>query len=322
MATDIISQQEFESINLFKGTEFSELTAFLDKSRRMNFETGDILLKPEISNTFVHFLLSGSMSIHLESPESEAVAVVKPGESLGELSVFDGRNPSAYVKASEGSQTLCIENHVVWDMINHSHALSRNFLFLLAKRLRTGNETVSSSRLREQEHLTAAFTDSLTSLNNRRWINEKLFTLDGPELLDMMPFSVIMSDVDHFKNFNDTYGHRAGDLVLMMVGECLKANTRPTDYVARYGGEEFMVVLPKTPPHVAENVANKLREKISEQTVLDDDGKTLPQVTISMGLCIYKEGIAVKDMVENADAALYQAKDAGRNCVITYKADK
>jgi diguanylate cyclase (GGDEF)-like protein len=164
----------------------------------------------------------------------------------------------------------------------------------------------------------AAFTDALTQIPNRRWINEKLIALDGTQLLNIMPFSIIMSDVDHFKNFNDTYGHRAGDIVLQMVSSVFTDNLRPTDQVARYGGEEYLVFLPQTPPKMAENVANKLREAISAAEAKDDDGNTLPQVTISMGLCTYVEGMTVENMISKADEALYKAKEAGRNRVIIY----
>ncbi|MDV7398447.1 diguanylate cyclase, partial [Arthrospira platensis SPKY1] len=181
------------------------------------------------------------------------------GECVGEMSVFDGRNPSAYVRAEGKVEVLIIESATLWQLIDASHSLSRNLLHLLANRLRSGNAIVTDSQSRQRETEQAANSDALTGLHNRRWLEEMLLRLKGKALEDILPASALMLDVDHFKRFNDTFGHKAGDLVLQMVGSTMRRRLRPSDMVARYGGEEFMILLPHTAPAEAQVVAERLR---------------------------------------------------------------
>lgn len=131
-------------------------------------------------------------------------------------------------------------------------------------------------------------------------------------------FSLLMIDIDKFKNINDTYGHRKGDLVLSIIGETLIKNTRATDIVARYGGEEFIIVLLNTKEEEAKNIAEKLRREIEKTCFFDLDYP----LTISIGISLYpKHGQFTDELIEKADQALYNAKENGRNKVVLWKPD-
>jgi diguanylate cyclase (GGDEF)-like protein len=130
------------------------------------------------------------------------------------------------------------------------------------------------------------------------------------------PLSVIMSDVDHFKKFNDTYGHAIGDEVLKAMGRVLPASVRPQDLPARLGGEEFVVLCPGTKAEEAAQVAERIREAVSQVRLNDLDGNPVRQITASLGVASIDEAIAkIDEVLERADVALYACKRGGRNQV-------
>jgi diguanylate cyclase len=161
-----------------------------------------------------------------------------------------------------------------------------------------------------------AVTDALTGVANRKLFDAqlredvKLAMEQGQELC------LLFADIDHFKAFNDAYGHTLGDEVLRLVGRTLRDTVRTTDTPCRYGGEEFAVILPQTSLTEAVSVAENLRQSLAKRTLRNrQSGKTYEPVTISIGLARYELGEPIQDFVERADAALYRAKREGRNRV-------
>ena len=125
-----------------------------------------------------------------------------------------------------------------------------------------------------------------------------------------LALSLIMIDLDHFKEFNDTYGHLEGDGLLRKIAQILKSSLRETDLVARYGGEEFSVILPETDKEGASIAAERVRKTISEQTF----GEVGAKMTISLGVASYPDDACLRaDLIRQADEALYRAKREGRN---------
>jgi diguanylate cyclase (GGDEF)-like protein len=132
--------------------------------------------------------------------------------------------------------------------------------------------------------------------------------------------SVVMLDIDHFKEYNDTYLHIQGDVVLKTIGKLLKDNLREVDTVARFGGEEFILLLPDTDKHGAIAVAEKVRKLVEKQKFMNENGKRTRTVTISCGVATYPDDVEqIDDLIDHADVALYKAKSAGRNQVVCYK---
>jgi diguanylate cyclase (GGDEF)-like protein len=167
-------------------------------------------------------------------------------------------------------------------------------------------ELVSSNR-----HLAQiASIDPLTHLLNRRGMNEMFHEIWDSCAQVSLPVSALMIDVDHFKHYNDTYGHAEGDAVLKVVGEIIYAHTRDTDLAIRYGGEEFLVVLRETGLEDAVETAQRLRMAVEASDILQ-----IP-VTISVGAACSDNGVQTpEDLVQSADAALYRSKVDGRNRV-------
>ncbi len=163
-----------------------------------------------------------------------------------------------------------------------------------------------------------ARTDGLTGVNNRKAFDELLAKEVTRANANNTPLCLIMGDIDHFKNFNDTWGHRTGDQVLRLVASCLKNGAREGDSVARYGGEEFVVIMPGAVGDCAEDLANSIREAIqARELVKRSTGETLGRVTMSMGISSFQAGDNSASMIERADGNLYSAKRSGRNCVVT-----
>lgn len=159
--------------------------------------------------------------------------------------------------------------------------------------------------------------DGLTGLWNQRYFKDYLTKEIHKSLRYKNPLSLIMMDVDHFKSFNDTYGHQTGDIVLKSIAKVLEKSQRNTDIAARYGGEEFALILTMTDEKGAAIFAERLRKEIESLKLVDINGNPVRQVTSSLGIAFYNSG-SVSDFIELADEALYACKDRGRNCVTTY----
>jgi len=160
-----------------------------------------------------------------------------------------------------------------------------------------------------------AMTDSLTGLHNARFFDAFLEQQVAASDRDSKPLGVIMMDIDHFKQFNDTHGHPAGDEALRTFGRVVKAVLRTSDVIARYGGEEFIVALPGAGQAESRGVAEKLRKAVEEMVIEIGPGR-YARTTISLGVVATDEHrLNQKGLVAMADAALYQAKDGGRNRV-------
>ena len=159
-------------------------------------------------------------------------------------------------------------------------------------------------------------TDGLTGVANRRAFDETLDAEWRRCARAMVPVSLIMVDIDHFKNYNDHYGHQAGDACLQQAGQAMKrAAMRPQDMVARYGGEEFAILLPHLDIGGAEAVARKVLDEVASLCIAHERSHVAPHVTVSMGVACMVPGERDDqgNLVKHADALLYQAKADGRN---------
>lgn len=167
-----------------------------------------------------------------------------------------------------------------------------------------------------------AVTDYLTNLFNYRYFKQHLNREFDRARRHNSKFVSLMIDIDHFKSYNDTFGHQAGDNVLRNIANVLKTNTRSSDIVARYGGEEFVIVCPELEKEMGTMLAEKLRKIIAASDLADGKKISGKNITISVGVAAYPDDAdRPEDLIQNADSALYKAKENGRNQVQTYSAN-
>lgn len=162
-----------------------------------------------------------------------------------------------------------------------------------------------------------AMTDTLTGLPNRRALEEFFRKAQITAMEKGEPLSLLMLDIDHFKKFNDNFGHGVGDQVLRLMAQVLRDKVREVDLPARYGGEELIAVLPGADLSAATVIAERVRRAIAEcQITRRSTGETLPSITVSIGAAQFQPGETMNELVERCDRALYLAKRNGRNRVI------
>jgi diguanylate cyclase (GGDEF)-like protein len=165
-----------------------------------------------------------------------------------------------------------------------------------------------------------AITDSLTQVFSRRFVLERLNEEMERSKKFNYNFSILMGDIDHFKNYNDHYGHLVGDAILREVSKTMKENIRQIDLIGRYGGEEFLVILTETDKEQARLAAERIRQAIEYKQIKAYDENL--KVTISIGISTFPDDAQdILGLIEKSDRALYQAKETGRNkvCVFTVK---
>jgi len=159
--------------------------------------------------------------------------------------------------------------------------------------------------------------DPLTEVGNRKFFDQEILRAMAEAREQNIVLSLLMVDIDHFKKFNDTYGHLIGDQVLRLVARTMIENLKGRDIIARYGGEEFVIVLPRTCVQDAQRVANQLRDSLATKRIKKrGSNEILGIITVSIGAAEYGPGEEVESLIGRADAALYKAKQSGRNKVV------
>src|SRR5216683_1585111 len=176
-------------------------------------------------------------------------------------------------------------------------------------------DTIRDSLNKSEER---ARTDTLTGLPNRRALDEFFRQAQIAAMEQDDPLSALLIDIDHFKKFNDDFGHGVGDQVLRLVAKVLRERVRDIDLPARYGGEEMIAVLPGADLAACAAVAERIRRSISECSITRrSTGEVLPSITVSIGVGEFQMGEAMSDLIDRCDRALYRAKGTGRNRVVT-----
>jgi diguanylate cyclase (GGDEF)-like protein len=296
---------------LFRGVPASLVAAVAATSEARLLAPKERLLTSGSRNSKLHVVISGAVDVLTDGSDGHVITL-GPGECVGELSVLDGRSVSADVIAHESTVVLSFDREQIWVLIDSSAELARNLLRILAHRVRQADSALTESARLKRYFERLATVDGLTGLRNRRWLDDAFpRQLERAARLEQ-PVSLLMIDIDRFKQMNDTHGHLVGDAVLGRVAEILTNGLRPQDLLARYGGEEFAVLLPGLDLAGSVNVAERLRRTV-ELAKSAEGEEPLPSTTISIGVAETRRDETIASLLVRADAALYRAKHGGRN---------
>lgn len=267
----------------------------------------------------------------LLSEEYRSEDVLTKAEDLVSESVTNMNVAASAVKQKTDDYSLEIQRSVSdIDTANSTEVVREvaQTVLVKAKRMVAENKELETQlvqsaqvmqQLRDEMELVRreAMVDSLTGIANRKLFDDEILRMVIEAHNENKPLSLLMLDIDHFKTFNDTYGHQVGDQVLKLVARTLKDGVKGRDLPARYGGEEFAVLLPETLASAADIVANALRKTVSEKEIINrTTGERLGRITLSIGAAQLMRNEKPSSLIERADYALYIAKHQGRNRVV------
>jgi two-component system cell cycle response regulator len=304
-----------QALELFRGVRPEDVQDMLQRCDRRDLAAGELLLSPGAKNEHVFIVLSGSLNVHVGAPSTPVLATMEVGACVGEMSIIEDRDPSAFVIGAEDTHLLVIHQTVLWEMVDASHDFAKNLLVVLSERVRSHNKVIADSYGELRKFERHATTDALTGLGNRHSMEESFPREIARCEKDDEPVSLIMVDVDNFKDFNDKFGHIAGDRALAAVSRILRMQFRPRDVLVRYGGDEFAVLLPQVGEDTAMTIADRVRAAVSGTSSDGSDSLITIPVRISMGVAEKHPSNTLDNLIRAADAALYRAKHAGRNKV-------
>lgn len=298
--------QQLRQLRLFQNVAGASLQCLLKDFRACELEQGEVLLSPFNRNNYLYMVMSGQLKVYLGSLDNSPVSTLGIGECAGEISFIDHDHPSAYVVATEPTTVLRLHREALLSLFQQSPELMQNLLAMLCERVREGNRIILNT---EQN----ANIDTLTGLFNRRWL-EHVFDRESTRCaFNEQPLSLLMLDVDRFKDYNDRHGHLAGDYALCLVAHTLRGQLRPKDSMARFGGEEFVILLPEVASDEARRIGERLRLSLEQIGSFYSPLGVLPGVTVSLGLAEMRSQESLPNLLLRADGALYQAKQRGRN---------
>ena len=241
--------------------------------------------------------------------------VVLLSEALGMSASYDASLNGASEKLSSAKSRDEV-SAIAQSLVKSTNEM-REINKALEARLMLSKNEISNLQQSLEAIRAESLTDPLTGLGNRKYFDRMIEMAIQTAHANSEPLSLLMFDIDHFKSFNDSYGHLTGDQVLRLVGMSLKQTIKGQDITARYGGEEFAVVLPNTALRQALTVADHIRRAVmAKELKKKSTGEILGRVTISVGVSMLKAGDDTVSLIERADACLYAAKRNGRNRVI------
>jgi diguanylate cyclase (GGDEF)-like protein len=312
-------------------TPFKQLLAWMDQKQgsqtlvERKCRPGEIIMREGEPGDVFYVIRSGLAVIikgDLESPT--VIGFRSTGDAIGEMALLEDRPRSATVIALEQILLWSLGRETFHQFLAENPALSLSLMSMLSGRIRESDEERLRGYVRERQKEEVledlgklAILDPLTGLYNRRYMDEILRDVVIYAIEHRSTVGILMADIDKFKEINDTYGHKAGDLMLQAAAAVFKKCIRSADSVCRYGGEEFAIILPGASMAVLARCAEKIRACFADMRILHNDNSI--GATISIGAASFpKHGKNGSEVLECADHALYQAKRSGRNRVVIY----
>jgi diguanylate cyclase (GGDEF)-like protein len=324
----MIGTAEFlRKVEIFSLLDEAELEALVGRLHYHEIDAGHLLFQEGDEGSELFIVSSGkiSVTVRLQNGVEQQIAEFRAGDFFGEMSIFEDATRSASCRIKEKALLLSLHERD-FKRLSENHPqvaikLMEKMLNITTMRLRNTSEFVSDMVEWGEEARKRAITDELTGVYNRRFLDDSIDGYFNSAKSAQKPLSLVMIDLDRFREINERHGHQAGDIVIVQAVSVFKGCLRERDIVARYGGDEFTIILPETSLTEACQVAEKIRAGVSRISVTAGEGSTgakeTIRVTISQGVASYPDHGADAGVIRaKADEALYRAKEEGRDRVV------
>lgn len=307
-----MSSSKIFNAPLFKNVERRLLDELINSHSIIAFPEGMRLIHKDLSNQRAYILIEGKVSIR--DDKNTVIGFCEGLTILGEISVLDKEYPMASVITQTNCKVLALTKEELWGLCEQSHAFTSNLLLVVVERLRNLSKLLEESKNVEETMHKKAYLDGSTGLLNRTWLQENAANLVNQHKKKSIPLSLILADIDYLKRVNDDYGYDTGDTVLRQIGLMMQSATENKSYSVRLNGDEMCVFLSAVGNQEAMVIAERLRSAIHKTVFKQANGQSL-SVTSSFGVSFLAKDMTSKDLMKQADLALYEAKGAGRNRV-------
>jgi diguanylate cyclase (GGDEF)-like protein len=323
-----MTDQFLGDVRIFRDLNQDELRAVSRLLSTMTVEKGETVFAEGDPGFDLYIVESGlfEASVRTEDDTEFTVARFRPGDFFGEMAIFEDAPRSATCRSRERSSVLALSKASFFRLVESRPSTAIKImdamLRVITNRLQTTSSLVSDMVQWGESARRRVSMDAATGFFNRRFLDEALPGLFSRAVTLGQPLTLVMVDLDNFRDINDTHGHSAGDAVIEAIAPALSA---AYDYdgavLARYGGDEFTFALPETPLDRALDSAERARVGVSEREIDLPTGLTIG-VTISQGVAEYPtHSSSLQDLIAAADRALYIAKERGRNRAATPKSE-
>lgn len=290
----------------------------LFKTRRIR--AGEVLFREGDEGSEMFIVRTGAVATSIQQPDGtdRQITVFREGNFFGEMSIFENAPRSATCTGAEESMLISLHEKDFYRMIEEFPGVATKIMFrmlnITAQRLRDTGEFLSDMVHWGEAARRRAITDELTGAYNRRFLDEAMPGHIDRARIAGNPLTIVMVDLDYFRDINEQYGHETGDRCIVEVVRVFNRVLRESDILARFGGDEFTILMPEVPSDAALETAERVRQEVAALDFLKQFQGKVKEVTLSMGLASYPEhGYDAPSLKQAADRALYRAKESGRN---------
>lgn len=267
---------------LFRKVKSSLLAAMLMKARRVKLVPEQILLTPGKINEEVYIVLSGRLRAQINVDDTRPIALFGLAECVGEMSMFEDNQVSAFVIAVTECDLLAIRHAEVWNILNESLQASHNMLNILANRMISSNRMLAASMESLHGYEAMDYINTITGIYNRRWLSENIGRMIHRHTMTQQPSAFILLKVDNFAQYDNMFGSLGCDQAQRAIAQTMLRSLRPNDMAAHLSEDQFAVFLPHTRPENAKAVTGRVTEEIDQTTIVTPTGDALPPVTLSV----------------------------------------
>ena len=293
---------------LFQKVKSSTLVTLLMQSERIKIAAGQILLTPGKHNDHIYVVLSGRLRAQLNADDAKPLALFGIGECVGEMSMFDDNQVSAYVIAITDCELLAIEHVEAWSVLNRSLQASHNLLALLANRIRATNRTLSEWRAATQTYGALNYVNAITGIYNRHWLSRNIGRLILRHTRKQQPCAFMLMKVDNFALLDNRFGKLGSEQAQNSIAEILQRSLRPNDVAVHLEADQFAVFLPHTNADNARAVADRLLDEIDQLIIGLPSGDALPPVDLSIGIGLPQADDTLDSLIARTLPAMRRAQ--------------